>query len=273
MVSSFYEGNNYHVRPEPGTYYQTCFLWEKPSKQYPFNYFGVIPKLSDDSLLDRGQFIFDRSAGGKLVTLHKFPSPYKMAWSKSYKDADSNIVAENGGYLRTMGSTDPFMFLLTLIKTKWWPELNFGNDYSCAEIIMDDIKEVELDFILKGRYLDFDSAWDLYSEAVEQLSIDQIDDCEEDQSLLLGKDQKNRNNSYDPKLRFWNPNPEKVSLEEMDLSIRSTRCLEKSGVENLDQLLRYSKKDLKAIKNLGKRSTEEIIRFVRSYGYELRIDE
>ncbi len=118
LVSSYYAEDLYLVRPEPEIYYHTCYLWEKPSKQYPFNFFGVIPKLGDDSLFARGQFVFDRSAGGKLVTLHKFPSPYKMAWGVSYEDTDSDIVAEYGGYLRAIGSTAPFIFLLTLIKIK-----------------------------------------------------------------------------------------------------------------------------------------------------------
>ncbi len=55
-------------------------------------------------MLGRGHFIFDRSAGGKLVTLHKLPSPYKMAWGDKYQDVASNIVIENGGYDRLIGS-------------------------------------------------------------------------------------------------------------------------------------------------------------------------
>ncbi len=58
----------------------------------------------------------------------------------------------------------------------------------------------------------------------------------------------------------------------MDLSNRSTACLDGCGIETIDELLRYSKSDLKTIRNLGKRSAKEIARAVSAYGYELRTD-
>ncbi len=273
LVSSFYANNYYIVRPEPETYYHTWCLREKPSEQYPFNYYGVVPQLSDDSLLNRGQFVFDRTAGGKLVTLHKFPSPYKMAWSSSYEDAVSDVVVENGGYDRMLGSVTSFVFLLTLIKIKWWSEFNFGDDYCCDEEIMDKLCEIDLDVVLKKKYMDFDSAWDLYLKATGRNRKKQKHDNKGDQSLFPEENQKKEENNPEPDLRLVYPNPEEVSLEDMDLCIRSTRCLERSGVQNLDQLLRYSKKDLIAIRNLGLKSVEEIMRTVRSYGYELHAGE
>jgi hypothetical protein len=54
---------------------------------------------------------------------------------------------------------------LSIIKIKWWPELNFGDDNNNSEDIMDEIRQLELDGILKGKDLAYDSAWDLYVQA------------------------------------------------------------------------------------------------------------
>jgi hypothetical protein len=273
LVRSYYSEGYYLVRPEPDTYYHTRRLWENPSELYPFNYYGVIPHLSDGSYLDRGQFIFDRSAGGELVTLHKIPGSYKMAWGDKNKDADFDVVVTNGGYDRMIESPVCFVFLLTLIKIKWWPEFNYGDDYCYDDEIMKKLRELGIDVALKKKDIDFNYAWGLYLKSSGKKNTRQKHDNKKVQSLFPEGDQEEEEEENPrPKLRLVNPNPEEISVEAMDLNIRNFNCLKRSGVENLGQLLKYSKKDLITIRNLGRKGVEEIIQEVKFYGYELDDD-
>ena len=47
-------------------------------KLYPFNFYGIIPD-HDDTLFVQDQFIFDRSAHGKLVRFLKLPESFKLS--------------------------------------------------------------------------------------------------------------------------------------------------------------------------------------------------
>ena len=51
----------------------------------------------------------------------------------------------------------------------------------------------------------------------------------------------------------------KQSIVTLDLSVRSYNCLKRSGIETLDQLADLSIDELKAIKNLGSKSMQEIL--------------
>ena len=61
-----------------------------------------------------------------------------------------------------------------------------------------------------------------------------------------------------------------TSIEQMDLSVRSYNCLKRVGIGTLQQLAQLSYDDLIRIRNLGKRSVDEIIGKLNEYGYEIR---
>jgi DNA-directed RNA polymerase subunit alpha len=50
-----------------------------------------------------------------------------------------------------------------------------------------------------------------------------------------------------------------ISIEELELSVRSYNCLKAANIQTLDELIDYSVKDLKKIKNLGKKSVTEVV--------------
>ncbi|MCK5945763.1 MAG: DNA-directed RNA polymerase subunit alpha [Mycoplasmataceae bacterium] len=50
-----------------------------------------------------------------------------------------------------------------------------------------------------------------------------------------------------------------ISITSLDLSVRSYNCLKRAGYESIEDLSKLTKKDLKAINNLGAKSVEEII--------------
>lgn len=64
-----------------------------------------------------------------------------------------------------------------------------------------------------------------------------------------------------------------MTIEDMDLSVRSYNCLKRAGISTVESLIKKSESDLAKVKNLGKRSLEEVIEKLKSYGLSLRNDE
>ena len=64
-----------------------------------------------------------------------------------------------------------------------------------------------------------------------------------------------------------------MSIEDMDLSVRSNNCLRRAGILTIDDLVKKSKDDMLKVKNLGSKSLDEIIKKLQSYGLNLRNEE
>ncbi|HPK87190.1 MAG TPA: DNA-directed RNA polymerase subunit alpha [Atribacterota bacterium] len=60
------------------------------------------------------------------------------------------------------------------------------------------------------------------------------------------------------------------TIEELDLSVRSYNCLKKSNINTFGELIRKTEEELMSIKNLGKKSFEEIKDKVTEFGYNLK---
>lgn len=60
-----------------------------------------------------------------------------------------------------------------------------------------------------------------------------------------------------------------MKIEELDLTVRSFNCLKKAGIEDVSQLANLSMNELLKIKNLGKKSLEEILEKMKDLGYDL----
>ena len=64
-----------------------------------------------------------------------------------------------------------------------------------------------------------------------------------------------------------------MSIEDMDLSVRSNNCLRRAGILTIDDLVKKSKDDMLKVKNLGSKSLDEIIKKLKNYGLNLRNEE
>ncbi|MGL6065150.1 MAG: DNA-directed RNA polymerase subunit alpha [Fusobacteriaceae bacterium] len=58
-------------------------------------------------------------------------------------------------------------------------------------------------------------------------------------------------------------------IEELDLTVRSYNCLKKAEIETIGQLAKMSSNDLMKIKNLGKKSYDEILEKMLERGHDL----
>ena len=64
----------------------------------------------------------------------------------------------------------------------------------------------------------------------------------------------------------------KMTLEEMDLSVRSYNCLKRAGINTVEDLIERSEEEMVKVRNLGKKSLDEVIYKLKSLGYELKSD-
>ena len=56
-------------------------------------------------------------------------------------------------------------------------------------------------------------------------------------------------------------------IEELGLSARSFNCLDRSNIKHIGEIVMMSQNDLKEVKNLGKKSFEEILEKINEFGY------
>ena len=64
-----------------------------------------------------------------------------------------------------------------------------------------------------------------------------------------------------------------MSIEELDLSVRSNNCLRRAGINTVGDLINKSEDDLKKVRNLGTKSLEEIIKKLVDLELSLRKDD
>jgi DNA-directed RNA polymerase subunit alpha len=64
-----------------------------------------------------------------------------------------------------------------------------------------------------------------------------------------------------------------MTIEELDLSVRSFNCLKRAGINTVEDLINKSEEDMMRVRNLGRKSLEEVIAKLESLGLSLRKDE
>ena len=64
-----------------------------------------------------------------------------------------------------------------------------------------------------------------------------------------------------------------MTIEELDLSVRSFNCLKRAGINTVEDLIMKSEEEMMKVRNLGRKSLEEVINKLDSLGFGLRKDE
>ncbi len=64
-----------------------------------------------------------------------------------------------------------------------------------------------------------------------------------------------------------------MTIEELDMSVRSFNCLKRAGIDTVEDLTNRTEEDMIKVRNLGKKSLEEVIQKLHSLGLELRKEE
>ena len=63
-----------------------------------------------------------------------------------------------------------------------------------------------------------------------------------------------------------------MTIEELDLSVRSYNCLKRAGINTVEELIRRSEEEMMKVRNLGKKSLEEVQNKLKELGLSLRKD-
>lgn len=61
-----------------------------------------------------------------------------------------------------------------------------------------------------------------------------------------------------------------MTIEELDMSVRSFNCLKRAGIDTVEDLINRTEEDMMKVRNLGKKSLEEVIQKLQSLGLALK---
>lgn len=60
-----------------------------------------------------------------------------------------------------------------------------------------------------------------------------------------------------------------MAIEDMDLSVRSYNCLKRANIHTVEDLTRKTEEEMLKVRNLGRKSLDEVILKLESYGLSL----
>ncbi|MBE6734944.1 MAG: DNA-directed RNA polymerase subunit alpha [Ruminococcaceae bacterium] len=64
-----------------------------------------------------------------------------------------------------------------------------------------------------------------------------------------------------------------MTIEELDLSVRSFNCLKRAGINTVEDLIGKSEEEMMKVRNLGRKSLEEVMQKLASLGFSLHSEE
>ncbi len=64
-----------------------------------------------------------------------------------------------------------------------------------------------------------------------------------------------------------------MTIEELDLSVRSFNCLKRAGINTVEDLINKSEEDMMKVRNLGRKSLEEVVYKLDSLGFSLQKED
>ena len=82
-----------------------------------------------------------------------------------------------------------------------------------------------------------------------------------DAEIMVEKDDKGKEKALE------------MTIEELDLSVRSFNCLKRAGINTVEDLVNKSEDEMMKVRNLGRKSLEEVIAKLNSLGFNLTKDD
>ena len=64
-----------------------------------------------------------------------------------------------------------------------------------------------------------------------------------------------------------------MQIEELDLSVRSYNCLKRAGINTVEDLTNRTEEDMMKVRNLGKKSLEEVSKKLEAMGFSFANNE
>ncbi|HAS79810.1 MAG TPA: DNA-directed RNA polymerase subunit alpha [Fusobacteriaceae bacterium] len=161
---------------------------------------------------------------------------------------------------------------------------DWSVEYIPVDAIYTPIKKVSYSVVdtMVGRQTDFDKLTlnvvtngsveirDAISYAVELLTFHLNPFLEIGDRMDSLRDQEEEELNDEPVTAVVVNNVAGTKIEELDLTVRSFNCLKKAGIEDVGQLSEMGLTELLKIKNLGRKSLDEILDKMRELGFDLQ---
>ncbi len=64
-----------------------------------------------------------------------------------------------------------------------------------------------------------------------------------------------------------------MNIDELELSVRSYNCLKRAGINTVAELTNKTSEDMMKVRNLGRKSLDEVLAKLKELGLELRVDD
>ena len=64
-----------------------------------------------------------------------------------------------------------------------------------------------------------------------------------------------------------------LTIDELDLSVRSFNCLKRAGINTVEDLINKTEEEMMKVRNLGRKSLEEVIAKLNSFGFTLKKED
>ena len=64
-----------------------------------------------------------------------------------------------------------------------------------------------------------------------------------------------------------------MNIDELELSVRSYNCLKRAGINTVEELCNKTPDDMMKVRNLGRKSLEEVLAKLSELGLQLRTGE
>ena len=64
-----------------------------------------------------------------------------------------------------------------------------------------------------------------------------------------------------------------MTIEELDLAVRSFNCLKRAGINTVEDLISKSEEEMMKVRNLGRKSLEEVLAKLDALGFSLTPDD
>ncbi|MCQ2459352.1 MAG: DNA-directed RNA polymerase subunit alpha [Ruminococcus sp.] len=201
-------------------------------------------------------------------------------------DSEVNIL-DPGMHIATLGKDAKLYMEITIDRGRGYvsaernkKQTNFPVDVIAVDSIYTPVLKVNytVDNARVGQVTDYDkltmevwtdgtiSAKEALSQAANLLNehLKLFIDLSEEAGLaevLVEKDEKGKEKILE------------MTIEDLDLSVRSFNCLKRAGINTVDDLINKSEEEMMKVRNLGKKSFDEVKEKLQSLGFDLSSEE
>ena len=89
----------------------------------------------------------------------------------------------------------------------------------------------------------------------------QLDDSTDGMEIMVEKEEDQKEKALE------------MTIEELELSVRSFNCLKRAGINTVEDLVSKSEDEMMKVRNLGRKSLEEVMAKLDSLGFKLNTDD